>query len=219
MNGIYQYKTDAMQRILHLVSHGYIHYTTGEIPSKKVEALTLKFQDRYRTNATRQQRYRNKQKNQANTNLVLWQQDENTVRWWLLVTQGEGLIFDLEKLNNTANKKTRLQLTGYELLKTPRKDRAAQWTWRMTETTYKHWRLRLISAVRKNNKELMNQALHSLRRVPGFSEIRKQAFNLHRLAKSDWKRTQKGEWPYPEVYIGWRGQFQKTGNSYTQMIK
>ena len=50
MNGIYQYKTDAMQRILHLVSHGYIHYTTGEIPSKKVEALTLKFQDRYRTN-------------------------------------------------------------------------------------------------------------------------------------------------------------------------
>lgn len=207
MNGIYTYKTQAMQRILFLVSHGYTHFTTGEISIKKVDSLTFKFQDRYCTNATEQQRYRNKKKGKSNAFLVLWQQDENNIYWWLLSTLGEGLIFDLEVLRDATNKKTRLQLTGYELLKTPREDCSAQWTWRMTSSTYNHWKMRLTQAIRKRNDDLINQSLYSLRRVPGFSEIRKQAFNLVKLAKADWKRSQKGEWPYPEIYIGWCGRY------------
>ena len=53
------------------------------------------------------------------------------------------------------------------------------------------------------------QALWSLRRVPGFSESRRQAFALEQFAHGQWKRTQRGEWPFEGLFIGWLGRYQK----------
>lgn len=206
---VYIYKTDAMRRLVYLVSHGYTRHTSGMVSPAKAEGLALKFSDRYGIERTSQQRFRSKAKGQANAFLVLWAESKETVRWWLLATPGEGLVSQLEELKDVTDKRSRITLTGYELVQMPRKGRLADWTWRMTPDNREAWQERLKTAVRSGNDELMRQALHSLKRVPAFAESRREAFSLLRLAEAEWQRVQSGEWPYGKAYIGWFGRFQK----------
>lgn len=211
---IFKHKTDFMREVVRLVAHGYHYWTGGTTDPKKLSALILKFDDRYAINATAQQRYRRKSKGDSNTQLLVWQDETGAVIWLLLVTEGEGVVRQLEALNDCREKKTRIGLTGYELVKTPRKGEGAtaQWTWRIDSENYKAWEERLKTAVRKwhpHNDDLLKQALWSLRRVPGFSESRRQAFALEQFAHGQWKRTQRGEWPFEGLFIGWLGRYQK----------
>ena len=211
---IFKHKTDFMREAVRLVAHGYHHWTTGTTDPKKLSALMLKFDDRYSINATPQQRYRRKAKGECNAHFLVWQDDTGSVLWLLLVTEGEGVVRQLEDLRDCREKKTRIGLTGYELVKTPRKGEgaSAQWTWRIDSENYAAWEERLKTAVRKwhpHNDDLIKQALWSLRRVPGFSESRHQAFALEKFAQGQWKRTQRGDWPFEGVFIGWLGRYQK----------
>lgn len=208
-HNVYVHKTDAMRRLVYLVSHGYARYTSGTVSAAKAEGLTLKFSDRYGIERTSQQRFRAKAKGQANAFLVLWAESKEVVYWWLLATPGDGLITQLEELKDVTDKRSRITLTGYELVQMPRKGRLADWTWRMTADNREAWQERLKTAVRNGNDELIRQALHSLRRVPAFAESRREAFSLLRLAEVEWQRVQSGEWPYGKAYIGWFGRFQK----------
>lgn len=205
---VYTYKTDAMRRILQLVSRGYVRYTFGKCELKKLQSLICKFDDRYKINLTTQQRYRAKAKGEANTQLVLFF-NEKTIEWWLLVTPGTGLIEELEILKNTEKRFERIELTGYSLCKTPKKGESASWSWRMTENNYLAWQERLRSSVIAKNDELIRQAMFSLKRTPAFSGSRKQAFTLFRQAKNHWRKINGSEWPYENIYIGWFGKFQK----------
>lgn len=203
-----------MREIVRLVAHGYHWYTTGTTDPKKLSGLMLKFDDRYAINATPQQRYRRKSKGDSNTQFLAWQDETGAVIWLLLVTEGEGVVRQLEALKDCRERKTRIGLTGYELLKTPRKGEGAtaQWTWRIDSENFKAWEERLKTAVRKwhpHNDDLLKQALWSLRRIPGFSESRRQAFALEQFAQGQWKRTQRGEWPFERLFIGWLGRYQK----------
>lgn len=204
-------KTDAMARILTLVSRAYTHWTSGQIDSKKLAAFVLKLTDRYRIDATTMQRYRAKQQSQANSELVLLQGDDNRIHWWLLVTPGEGLVQQMENLADASDKKTRITMPGqdYELVMTPRKGMRASWTWRMTQATEQAWGERFKTAIRHNNDQAIRQALDSLRRVPGFREARAQAFAIEAAAKAEWARSRRGEWPYPGVFVGFQGRFKK----------
>ena len=68
---VFIYKTDAMRKILNLVSLGYVRYTCGDISPKKLQGFIAKFKDRYGINRTTQQCYRAKAKGEANSQLVL----------------------------------------------------------------------------------------------------------------------------------------------------
>ena len=211
---IFKHKTDFMREVVRLVAHGYHYWTTGTTDPKKLSGLMLKFDDRYAINATPQQRYRRKSKGDNNSQLLVWQDETGAVIWLLLVTEGEGVVRQLEALKDCREKKTRIGLTGYELVKTPRKGEGAtaQWTWRIDSENYAAWEERLKTAVRKwhpHNDDLIKQALWSLRRVPGFSESRHQAFALEKFAQGQWKRAQRGEWPFDGIFIGWLGRYQK----------
>ena len=199
---------------MRLVAHGYHYWTIGTTDPKKLSGLMLKFDDRYSINATPQQRYRRKSKGDSNTQFLAWQDETGAVIWLLLVTEGEGVVRQLEALKDCRERKTRIGLTGYELVKTPRKGEGAtaQWTWRIDSENYAAWEERLKTAVRKwhpHNDDLLKQALWSLRRIPGFSESRRQAFALEQFAQGQWKRTQRGEWPFEGLFIGWLGRYQK----------
>ena len=135
---IFKHKTDFMREVVRLVAHGYHYWTTGTTDPKKLSGLMLKFDDRYSINATPQQRYRRKSKGDSNTQLLVWQDETGAVIWLLLVTEGEGVVRQLEALNDCREKKTRIGLTGYELVKTPRKGEGAtaQWTGPAAGTSY-----------------------------------------------------------------------------------
>ena len=186
---IYLKKTDAMQKILHLVSHGYNRYITNEISIKKAPALIIKFIELYKIDSTEMQRYRAKKKGQANVQLVLWKANENDLLWWLLVSDGRGLIDDLEKDNliSVKDKNNRLTITGYELIKMPFKNREPSWSYRMTKETYHDWEERIKSAVRHKKDKLVRQSHYSLSRTPGFAGARRQGFKLAKLLDAEIK--------------------------------
>lgn len=209
---IYKHKTDLMREIIRLVSHGYHHWISGSVDPKKTKALVWKFEDRYSVNSTSQQRYRRKAKGLANVRLLMWPNDDSgKVDWWLFATDGESEIFQMEQMTDIRAKsgRIRITITGYELVKTPRSGRSAQWSWRMTKLAYDQWRDRIKTAVRKQTPDdsLIRQALFSLRRVPGFAESRRQAFSLERYAIDEWRRVRRGDWPYERIFVGWVGRF------------
>ena len=226
MNQIITHKTDLMRRLLHLASHGYEYWISGEIQPTKVEALAFKFLDRYHTNRTEMRRYRAKKRGEANTQLVMWQDQKDKkspVYWWLLVTPGSGLVHEMEKLNHLRDQ--RITLTGYELVKTNRKRKEKDkpdkklkpgWTWRMDSATFDAWKERIKTAVRHGSDNQIRQALHSLGAVPGFRESRVQAYLLLRMMRNDWKRTQTGEFPYPSPFIKFCGRHQKAATITTK---
>jgi len=205
---IIQHKTDLMRQMIRLISHGYQYWVSGSVPASKVEAMILKFDDRYSVKATSQQRYRRKKRGEANAQLLICPVPDSTeLQWWLLATDGEGLIHQMENLCDGTKKRSRIVITGYELLKTPREGNKPAWTWKMTTKNYEAWKTRLSDVVRHRRYEALSQAIFSLRRVPGFSESRRQAFALERFAIAEWKRTQSGDWPHERIYIGWLGQY------------
>ena len=206
---VFVYKTDAMRKILQLVSRGYTRHTKGEIKSNKLQSMIFKFEDRYGISRTTQQRYRAKASGQANSQLVLWLSDDHVVSWFLLVTPGEGVIENVEDLKDTKKKKQRLEVTGYKVSKMARKDRNPSWTWRMTHDNRKAWEERLRTAVVAKNDELIRQAMFSLKRTPAFAESRREAFKLFNDTKSHWKKIHGEPWPFDDIFIGWFGKFQK----------
>lgn len=206
---IFRFKTDLMRKLLQSVSHGYHYWTAGTVQPTKALALIHKFDDRYETQASAQQRYRNKRRGASNAELSMWPEPDGLVYWWLTVTEGDGLVHDLERLRDARNKRNRITLTGYELVKTPRKDRRPQWSWRITKKNYENWQYRLQTAIRRNSDSEIRQALHSLCRVPGFHESRRQAFRLASYARAEWNRAQRGPWPFGAVFIGWIGPFKR----------
>lgn len=213
------YKTDLMRRVLHYASHGYIHWTSGEISPIKAEALALKFADRYGTSRTEMQRYRAKAKGEANTMLLMLYNPKDKAApliWWLMATPGNGLVHEMETLENLRSKSP--VITGYELIMLPRKRTDKDipgktlkpgWTWRMTAQTFDDWKARILVAIRQKNSELIRQMLHSLGKTPGFRGARVQAYLLYRMARNDWQRTQKGEFPFPAPAIRFLGRHQK----------
>lgn len=117
---VIQHKTDLMRQMIRLVSHGYHFWVSGSVPVSKSESMILKFDDRYSVNATSQQRYRRKKRGEANAQLLLWPDpDGDELLWWLLATDGDGLIHQMEDLSDGTKKRSRIGITGYELLRTP----------------------------------------------------------------------------------------------------
>ena len=203
---LYPHKTDAMRKLQNLVSRGHARWTAGQIEPRKLPALCLKFADRYGIERSAQQRWRAKTQGEASAHLILWPVEPEQVHWWLVVSPGGGLVVELEQLQDAGRQ--RIELTGYELVRMPRKGRAAAWTWRMTANNYATWQERLKTVIRHHDEPGIQQSLHSLCRTPPFAESRRQAFELGRLAQAEWRRSRRGPCPYDGLYVGWFGRFQ-----------
>lgn len=211
MQWIYPKKSDAMRRIVHLVSHGYTRYVDGSVSPSKAEALALKFLDRYELDRSAQTRWRYKKNGLANSYLVMYPESRESIRWYLLVTEGDGLVTQMEKLVDAGNKRKRLQMTGYELVKVPKSDVPADWSWKMTAETEQGWRDRFHIAITHRNDLEMRQCLHSLGQCPGFSEIRKQAYGVYDYAVEEWGKHRKNSepWPYKKLGMKFYGRYQE----------
>lgn len=117
------------------------------------------------------------------------------VHWILLVTPGEHLAHQLERLRDATATAGRIALTGYELVQLPRPGQEQPaWTWRMQDDTYQGWRLRLVTAARRR-LSLLTGEVAQLARTPGFAGCRAQSKKLMQLAASEWRRRHGDEPP------------------------
>ena len=114
MPKIQKYKTTTMQRIQNCVSLKYYLYTRGQCPPEKILNLVDKFDNLYNINLTKDQRYYRNKKGQSVCRLFIYQHHkENYFIWWLLVTEGTGIIHDREHLKDTRRKHERLKWNLY----------------------------------------------------------------------------------------------------------
>ncbi len=198
-----------MKKLQQLAARGgYSRYSYGTVPTSKLQTLLYKFEDRYRINATKQQRYRAKKKGEANTEIVLFmdKNDKTKIHFWLMVSAGFGSVNDMEELHELTDKKHRLVVTGYELVRVQRTEKA-RWTWRLTKETYGEFEQRVINACRHKNMDHIAQIHYSLKTMPVFSAMRQQSFALFKTLKNEWKRSIKGEFPFPDLQKNFYGRY------------
>ena len=191
---VYRYKTTTMQRIQQLSIRGYHWYTSGKVPHNKAQKLVDKFDELYGIGCNENQRSYRRSKGIANAKLLLYPiKDSKTFYWWLLVTDGTGAVHKKEKLSEVVGASDRLQWADeYELVwmtREGKKDLVI--TWRMTKKNITAWHFRIKASVRKRSTEDFRQALWSLQRAPGFSEVRNQVKALRRQIKKEWGRSKR----------------------------
>jgi len=208
---IFKYKTQLMEYLLLLVSRGgYCYWTSGSVPLKKWQAFELKMIDRYQTDRNEQQRYRARKKGLANTQLLAYPrliEKEIVIDFWLIVDSKcpDCLVWQMERLKPIETDRVTVG-EDYELVQTPRKGKPPQWTWRMTESRYQHWRKDIQEAIRKRKNMRLRQLHHELVRVPGFHEIRRQAFALQSFLRSEWMRSRGRQEEMPQrAFVGFVG--------------
>jgi uncharacterized protein with PIN domain len=185
---VQSYKTAFMQRIADHVRLGYNHWTSGTITAERAPALARKFHQRYGICLTRHQKAYGRSKGEASAVLIMREAEPGQLQWMLMLTPGENLAHDLEKLKDATTAAGRIVVTGYELVQLPRRgsERAA-WTWRMPADTYEAWRERILRSARRHPDSLTRE-LAELARTPGFSGCRGQVRKLLQLARAEARR-------------------------------
>lgn len=208
----FTYKVDAMKALQTAVSRsGYTRYISGVVSEKKLKSMLFKMEDRYQINATKQQRWYAKKNGKANSKVILLEEkDSDQVLFWLLVSDGDGVVTQMEKLNDATNKTQRIELTGYELIRVMKASNHGKptWTWRLKKETLASFEKRIILACRHKNTQKIEQCFYLLETMPVFSEMRQQSFSLFKLLKAEYQRSFRNEFE-KTLFKNFYGRFKK----------
>lgn len=180
-------KGAAMRYLAELAGHGYVLYQHGEVPRDKALALVEKFDIRYRVLAPRGAREHARACGRSVARLVMYPKDGDSSMWlfWLLATEGEGLLTVESSTRDARVPATRLAWgEQYELVARPVQRRGVGlryvWTWVLSDTAYAGWQARLKTAAGRvrSSKERkttwLDEQVEFLRKVPGFQGINRQ---------------------------------------------
>lgn len=225
-------KSAAMRLILETVQRGSRYWTGGVIPIGKAMRLADKFAAIYGADASQSKRSWNKARGRANCTLIMYPEDDQTlthVRWWLLVTTGDGLVHQEEDLQDSWHKHQRLTWgEQYELLHRQR-DReyggGRRWTWQLQAQRCEEMQA-AMRQLASGHGNLSGREKHigvhpepgssiartddlaalvaAIKRMPGFHGIRMQQQDLYKLGRECWNRTHKEPfpgWPVDVPYV------------------
>lgn len=180
----------SMQHIINLVSRGMTRWTGGTIPFEKAEHLVAKLDKKYEVLAN-QERHRTLRKNKrARCRLVMGIDGavENKRLWWvLLVTKdGVGAVTEQETLWDVTDKRHRIEVMGYELVRYPKpRERDSKegqdkttWTWRVPAVRWREHREHLIALARHKSPRQAQKAVYAEMKRPGFRGLREQRLEL-----------------------------------------
>lgn len=175
---LHTYDTIRTMQVLQLaVSRGFTRWTGGRVRYDRAEALLSKFAELYTVNPTRAQDMRLRRAEHARSRLVLHAQEhEIHFAWWLLVSQGAGTVVQRETLADAADRKQRITLGAWELLRVPKRQtrEAVAWTWRLPEQDFRD---RLAHACAIATYEQPHQAqelMAAMAKWPGYHGISQQ---------------------------------------------
>ncbi|MBZ0106195.1 MAG: hypothetical protein K8H84_11250 [Sulfuricella denitrificans] len=200
-------KRATMRVILETVQRGSRYWIGGMISVAKAEQFASKMAQRYHTDATQTTRARRKVKGEANATLIMYPENTATLRYWLLITPGNGVVHQQEKLLDTW--KSRESLTWgdqYRLDQTQRtkqKGGGRRWTWSLQTERYLDMEASMKRYAAghgsgKDRSDDLDALVLALLRMPGFSGIRSQQISLCNLGRAIWQKTHKGaEYPWP----------------------
>lgn len=203
------HRVDAMRQILTLLSRGNTRYAHGRFPIREAPIWAARH-DAFGAFIDEQTRYRWKKQGVATVRAIYLLDDERKrIFYWLLVSEGMGLVTEMEKLID-ATGSYRLTFAGYECLRLPRKGEDGNpWTWQLTSARYAALKDSIRTAIRHKDFEKIRQWSHSLKRSPGFAGVRIHAYKLAKGAEVEWKRSAKGSFPGGSFAMGWQGRFKK----------
>jgi len=208
-------KRAAMRIVLETVQRGSRYWTAGTVTPEKALAFSERMAELYHADATQAQRAYSKSKGRANTALVMYHEPhEREIRFWLLVTPGEGLAHERERLLDAHAAREHLTWgTQYELVhvQRPRTHGGGRtWTWRLTDERY----AMLEAATRAraaahggvgDRTDDLRSLVSAVMRMPGFYGIRQQQLSLLALGRGLWERTHRAgstfDWPTVVPYL------------------
>ena len=166
-----------MQLIQLAVARGSQRWTGGVVRYDRAERLAAKFIDLYGINPDRAHDMRLRRAGSARARLVfLPDPAQLSFAWWLLVSEGAGPVVVREQLRDATDRRNRIMLRDWELLRAPKRQtrEAVAWTWRLPEREFQA-RLALACAVATHESARQAQALIAeMRAWPGFHGIAQQ---------------------------------------------
>ena len=135
------YDTIRTMQVLQLaVARGFTRWTGGRVRYDRAERLVAKFEELYTVNPTRAQDMRLRRAGHARSRLVLLP-ESNALEfaWWLLVSAGTGPVAQRETLLDATDRRQRIALRGWELLRIPKRQakETVAWTWRLPEQDFR----------------------------------------------------------------------------------
>ena len=175
----------AMRQIANLVPRGYHRHVAGVVPADRAIRMVAKFMDLYGVAEPRALERRRRRRGEAIARLVLCPDgriEDGRIRWAMLVSDhGAGPIVDHERLADARDKRHRIRVGWYELVRVPRADMRPSWTWRAPP---REWAAHVEHACALARHASPDQAQrlidHEMRR-PGFRGLRAQRRELFRM--------------------------------------
>lgn len=171
----------AMRRIANQVPRGFHRHFGGVVPIDRTARMIKKFATLYGVGEPRALERRR----EAIARLVLCPDrriEDGRIRWVMLVSdRGGGLVTDREHLMDARDKRHRIRVMWYELVRAPRPGTMPNWTWRVPPA---EWRVHIEHAIAlaRHSDPAQAQRLVDLEvRRPGFRGIRAQRRQLFRL--------------------------------------
>lgn len=107
--------------------------------------------------------------------------ENSPVAWLLLVTVGNGAVYEQELLRCVTGKR-RLVFCGYELVRQPVRNKAA-WTFRRTGDEMREWFALLEEQLRRRKPAAVAESLCRLAHQPGFAGVREQSWRLYQFVR------------------------------------
>lgn len=191
-------KTLFLQRIQEAVAAGYCHAFLGSLPLEKAQKVVDKFAEVYGVNAGKDERYRRRARGLGNASLILRFNEDASIDFALLVTEGEHAAHHLERLSDARLRPLRYQ--EFELVWLTIKGRSRPTlTWRLAPQGFEGWRARLHLHTARYDRVELYRDWFSLYRLPGFAGVRRQVGELVSYWRREWRQL-RGDAPCPVCY-------------------
>lgn len=199
-------KAACLRILLETVERGSRHWTGGTVHVDKALQLADKFALLYGADARPAQRSAARSRYRAASQVFFWPDSPSTLCWWLLASDGDGVVHEREKLRNAWAAGERLPFgTEMRLVRRQRpreQGGSKRWTWVLSPEAYER-HLEAIKTLSRSHGpdsrvgERLDRLVHALRALPGFAGIREQKVALQQAGREAWCRTHRVDEPFP----------------------
>ncbi|AZN36620.1 hypothetical protein [Iodobacter ciconiae] len=199
-------QTAAMQLLQLYMQSGHYYWISGVVARTKLHRLVAKL-NAFRITRDAPGRAYDKAKGLASTHLVVFEQGDDELLWFLVGTAGKGGLIDPEQADIGTIYDSRLagqhlRFKHYELLhaeKRIKQVRDTTWTWRIAPQRVKEHEAFIVQLIRQRDMDGLNTELTALAAMPQFSGVRGQVLKLFAETKKLGLKFKQGEVAVPTL--------------------